>query len=203
MHNQKHKQQKQSIQKEELLNKYINAIITTIIVFIITLVIKFIVTKYAILFNIIALICLIITNHNFYKLFNLTRISESTEEEIIKELNDNNEYREIFQELKYVLGIKDSYDKVYTKEGAEYLTWVANGYFHVFLNIIYFNAVYMAIKTTEVKYYKQEDNECILRLKDKTLVFNKRAEETFQKILPNKDYQILNQINLQNNQNKN
>ena len=106
----------------------------------------------------------------------------------IRELNNNPEYIHIFKELKYVLGINDNYDKVYTKEGAEYVTWVANGYFHVFLNMIYFNAVYMSVKTSNVKYFKEDINSCDIKLKDKTLEFTKDSSVIFQRLLPNKDY---------------
>ncbi len=119
---------------------------------------------------------------------NQVKQTKKADNEIIKELNNNPEYIEIFNELKYVLGIKDTYDKVYTKEGAEYITWVANGYFHVFLNMIYFNSVYMSVKTSDVKYFKEDYNSCDIKLKDKTLEFTKQSKIVFDKILPNKDY---------------
>ena len=71
------------------------------------------------------------------------------------------------------------------------MTWIANGYFHVFLNIIYFNVVYMSVKISDVIYYKIEGKECLVKLKDRTLHFTKDAVNVFSKILPNKDYEWL------------
>ncbi len=120
--------------------------------------------------------------------------SYKKDDDYIKIINTNPECIERFDELKFALGIKPEYDRVYTKEGACYLTWVANGYFHVFLNLIYFNVVYMAVKVSDVLYFKREGGECIVKLKDKTLSFTKDAEKIFAKILPNKDYEWIKGI---------
>lgn len=139
--------------------------------------------------NVINCLLIILLNLSITKALN-NKVDDNikTDTETIKELNHNPENIEVFNELKHVLGISNSYDKVYTKEGAEYITWVANGYFHVFLNLIYFNTVYMAVKTSDVRYFRVDQNSCDIKLKDKTLEFTKEAKFVFTKLLPNKDY---------------
>lgn len=139
--------------------------------------------------NIINCLLIILLNLSITKALN-NKVDDNikTDTETIKELNHNPENIEVFNELKHVLGVSNSYDKVYTKEGAEYITWVANGYFHVFLNLIYFNTVYMAVKTSDVRYFRADQNSCDIKLKDKTLEFTKEAKFVFTKLLPNKDY---------------
>lgn len=114
--------------------------------------------------------------------------------EVLRYLNENREIINHFHELKVSLAIDSTSDVVYTEEGAQYLTWTKNGYFHVFMNMIYFNVVYMAIKVSDVEYFKSDKKECVIKLKDKTLTFRPEAEEVFQRILPNKDYKWLNKL---------
>ena len=116
------------------------------------------------------------------------------EYELLNYLNENREIINHFHELKVSLSIDSTSDVVYTQEGAQYLTWTKNGYFHVFLNMVYFNVVYIAVKTSDVEYFKKDENECIVKLKDKTLTFKPEAEEVFQRILPNKDHAWLNKL---------
>ena len=73
-------------------------------------------------------------------------------------------------------------------EGQQYLTWTKNGYFHLFLNIIYFNVVYIVVKVEDIEYYKRDSKECIIKLKDRTFTFKPCAEDVFKRILANKDY---------------
>ena len=153
--------------------------------------INYLVPSYSFIIKIIDIICLfslfiVIKDIIFQK-----KIETKSEDDYIKILNTNRECVEHFHELKIALGIKEDYDTVYTQEGFAYLTWVANGYFHVFLNLIYFNVVYMAINLSDVMYFAREKNECLVKLKDKTLSFTKEAETVFAKILPNKDYNWL------------
>ena len=142
-------------------------------------------------FQIINIVLLIITSTQLFNALSIKLSKGKSEREYLKELNNNPEIIARFEELKYVLGINNKYDRVYTKEGAEYITWLANGYFHVFLNLIYFNVVYMVVKMSDVTYYKKEKNECIIKLKNRTLTFKPEAEQVFKKILPNKDYNWL------------
>lgn len=147
-----------------------------------------------IIFEILSIILLwpfiIKTNQFFREYFRIPK----NDYEILNYLNDNREIINHFNELKVSLAIDSTSDVVYTNEGAQYLTWTKNGYFHVFMNMIYYNVVYMAIKTSDVEYYKADKNECIIKLKDKTLTFKPEAEEVFKRILPNKDYKWLNKL---------
>lgn len=189
MHKVRKNLNKDYAKKKELYNSYIhNVIYLVVIIFIISLISMFLPVIVSIT-NIINCCLIILLNFSFIGVLN-NRVEENikSDVDVIRELNNDPTNIEIFNELKHVLGVSDSYDKVYTREGAEYITWVANGYFHVFLNMIYFNAVYMAVKTIDVRYFRQNDNSCDLKLKDKTLEFTKEARFIFNKILPNKDY---------------
>ena len=184
----KSKEKDYSIKKEKYEQSIHNAIYL-IIAIIILVIMSLVITKLTIIFNIINILLLIGLNISIIGILD-NKVSESikTDTETIEELNRDPDCIEQFLELKFILGIQDTYDKVYTLEGAEYITWVANGYFHVFLNLIYFNTVYMAVKTSDVRYFKTDFNSCDVKLKDKTLEFRKEAGVVFNKILPNKDY---------------
>lgn len=188
MHGIKSEENKINQEKEKKISSYVNIIAITSICLGIIVTLSFIINKNTILFNIFSIVILSITSTNLRSVLSIKAPAIKTDNEYIKQLNNNPECIERFNELKFVLGIKSTYDSVYTPEGAEYKTWLANGYFHVFLNLIYFNTVYMSIKISDVAYYKKEGNECTVKLKDKTLVFTSDAENVFKKILPNKDY---------------
>lgn len=134
------------------------------------------------------IITLIYINKNCRDFLSYNNKIPKTEEDYINKLNINHECINSFNELKLALNIPNNTFKIYSPEGACYLTWTSNGYFHIFLNLIYFNVVYMVVKLQDVHYYEVKENECIVKLKDKTLYFSKDAEETFKKILPNKDH---------------
>jgi len=189
MHRVKKEQEKDNYIKKEKLEKYIHNAIYIIISIAVLIILTFILEELSNITNIVNCLLIICLNISINGILNnIVKKTKKSEYQIIKELNTNPEYIEIFQELKYVLGIHDNYDKVYTKEGAEYVTWIANGYFHVFLNMIYFNAVYMSVKTSDVKYFKEDINSCDIKLKDKTLEFTRESSTVFKKLLPNKDY---------------
>ena len=118
----------------------------------------------------------------------------SNEEDFIKSMNKDPKVIERFNELKMALNIRNDYDTIYNVEGAPYLTWYCNGYFHLFLNMAYFDVVYMVINPKSIKYYKQEGNECIIKMDNNTLVFRRNAYKVFGKIIPNKDYNWLHKI---------
>ena len=189
MHKVKKNLEKDNSIKKEKRDASLNNTVYLLIAIAIIIVITHIIPSISNITNIINILLIILLNLSVNGILNnQVKETKKADNEIIRELNNNPEHIEVFKELKYVLGIKDTYDKVYTKEGAEYITWVANGYFHVFLNLIYFNSVYMAVKTSDVKYFKEDYNSCDIKLKDKTLEFTKQAKIVFDKILPNKDY---------------
>ncbi len=178
---------KEEKSKEELATNIIQ-IICYFIATILLIFTKVYINKNLFLLNLVNLLIFVMLCINIKKLiFNINNFVLN-EEDYIRVLNTDEKCKEHFNELKFALGIKDTYDRVYSNEGACYLTWVANGYFHIFLNLIYFNVVYMAIKTSDVLYYLKSNNECIVKLRDKTLTFTRDAEVVFSKILPNKDY---------------
>ena len=144
--------------------------------------------KNLLIFEIAIILCELILNKFVNEYVSIDVVSANNDDEYIAYLNNNQECIERFRELKLALGIPFDAEPVYSPEGACYLIWVANGYFHVFLNLIYFNVVYIVIKTRDVEYYKVEKNECLVKIPDKTLCFTKDAETALAKMLPNKDY---------------
>ena len=175
-------------------NVYISNIIILIIIlcgFSILLKLKFEENLYMII-KLAMLVEVGILNFNLVEYLQYKPMQRKTEKEYINLINSNEECISRFNELKISLGIPSNADKVYTKEGAEYLTWTANGYFHVFLNVIYFNSVYMVVKLKDVMYYQGNKKECIVKLKDKELQFEPEAKIIFDKILPNKDLNWIN-----------
>ncbi len=187
-----HKIKAEIIDKEETAKGEFNNYLLLIIVYFIALCIvigtKMFIKEYQGLLNLVNFIIYAMLCLNIKKLIFTSINSHLSEDDYIRILNTDEKCRNRFTELKYALGIKENYDRIYSNEGACYLTWVANGYFHIFLNLIYFNVVYMAVKTSDVLYYVKKGSECEIKLKDKTLTFNKDAHEVFCKILPNKDY---------------
>ncbi len=179
---------KKNNQKVNKMSVYVSTISVLSIILCIIVALSYIIKDYSTICNIASIIILIIISSSLRSVLSLKIVNTKTDDDYLKQLNNDPECIERFTELKYVLGIKPNSDRVYTLEGAEYQTWLTNGYFHVFLNLIYFNIVYMSVKLSDVAYYKVEGNECIVKLKDKTLSFTKDAEEVFRKILPNKDY---------------
>lgn len=188
MHSLKTEEEKINQEKIKEISATTNIIIACVICLIILVAITNIIEKYQVILHAANILSLTIISSKLRKVLSLKVNKNKGDIEYINELNTNQECIERFEELKYVLGISNSYDRIYSKEGAEYLTWIANGYFHVFLNVIYFNVVYMSIKVSDVAYYKVENKICEIKLKDKKLEFTSDAEIVFKKILPNKDY---------------
>ena len=181
-------EEKNNQEKIKEISATTNIIIACVICLIIFVAITNIIEKYQVILHAANILSLTIISSKLRKVLSIKVNKNKGDIEYINELNTNQECIERFEELKYVLGISNSYDRIYSKEGAEYLTWIANGYFHVFLNVIYFNVVYMSIKVSDVAYYKVENKICEIKLKDKKLEFTSDAENAFKKILPNKDY---------------
>jgi hypothetical protein len=189
MHKVKKNMQKDYTTKKEKFDASLHNTIYLLIAITIIIVLTYIFEDISNITNIINCFLIILLNYSINGILNnIVKEHIKADIDTIRELNTNPEYIQVFNELKYVLGINENYDKVYTTEGAEYITWTANGYFHVFLNLIYFNSVYMAVKTSDVKYYKVDNNSCDIKLKDKTLEFTKESQQVFSKLLPNKDY---------------
>ena len=188
MHSLKTEEEKINQEKIKEISATTNIIIACVICLIIFVAITNIIEKYQVILHAANILSLTIISSKLRKVLSIKVNKNKEDIEYINELNTNQECIERFEELKYVLGISNSYDRIYSKEGAEYLTWIANGYFHVFLNVIYFNVVYMSIKVSDVAYYKVENKICEIKLKDKKLEFTSDAENAFKKILPNKDY---------------
>lgn len=191
MHSYKKTIDSDSVNIGGIISENVSKLITIIIIVSALIGISTLIDLYTNIIRIVIIVFYILSNIYIKNLLSLQKAKLKTDEDYISYLNSSPECIDKFEELKHSLNISNNYDKVYTKEGACYLTWVANGYFHVFLNLIYFNVVYMSIKTSDVVYYRLTNKECTIKLKDKVLVFQKAAAKVFAKILPNKDYDWL------------
>ena len=148
--------------------------------------------NYKILCIIVSIIIILLINIKMNEYLNIDIPKNNNEVKLVKEINENKDIQSMFKELKIILNVKDSYDTIYSIENAPYLTWTSNGYFHVFLNIIYFNVVFISVKVSDVNYYKCINNECEISTKIKTLYFKSDSKKVFDKILPNKDFDWIN-----------
>ena len=165
--------------------KNISLLMTLMIIIII---LSYIYIDYLTILNVFYIIVIISINVYLQKYLQVKNITIKNDNEYIKYLNNNKECQDYFSELKLALNIPKEIDKIYSDEGAEFLVWDNAGYFHLFLNLIYFNVIYISVKIEDVEYYKEEEDYCELRIKEKSYFFNKEAKKTFDKLLPNKDY---------------
>lgn len=138
--------------------------------------------------SIFYVIILIGINHYLQKYLQIKNNTMKNDKDYILYLNNNKDCQDKFAELKLALNIPNEVQKIYSDEGAEFLAWNNEGYFHLFLNLIYFDVIYLSVKIADVDYYKIEDNYCILKIKGKKYSFTKEAEDKFSKLLPNKEY---------------
>ena len=145
-------------------------------------------TDYKLWLSIFYIIILIGINHYLLKYLQIKNNTVKSDKDYILYLNNNKDCQDKFAELKLALNIPNEVQKIYSDEGAEFLTWNNEGYFHLFLNLIYFDVIYLSVKIADVDYYKIEDNYCILKIKGKKYSFTKEAEDKFSKLLPNKEY---------------
>ncbi len=143
---------------------------------------------YKLWLSIFYVIILIGINHYLLKYLQIKNNTMKSDKDYILYLNNNKDCQDKFAELKLALNIPNEVQKIYSDEGAEFLTWNNEGYFHLFLNLIYFDVIYLSVKIADIDYYKIEDNYCILIIKGKKYSFTKEAEDKFSKLLPNKEY---------------
>lgn len=165
-----------------------NSAITLILIMITCIILEYLIPKLSIITTIIPIISLIP-----YAL-NLSRYSREyfripkNEYELIQALNNDRNNINRFNELKVSLGIDNTSDVIYTKDAYQYQTWVRNGYFHLFQNVIQSNVVYIVVKVDDIEYFKPEETQCSIKFKNKNLIFKPCAADIFEKIIPNKNY---------------
>lgn len=123
-----------------------------------------------------------IFNVGIFNLFEAKMAIKRTEQDIINSLSRDEKCVKKFEELKYSLGIKDYYDKIYSIDGSAYYIWKNDIFIHLFLDEIYFNVIYIVTKTDDIIGYKVSDKECTLKLKNQTFKFNIEAEDVFDKL---------------------
>lgn len=189
---------RKDVSKKEIYTKsksdYLNKIKTLCLLEVIFIVLSFIYKDSSLPINIIYLVILLGIAYLLNAFISLKNIYLKTDKEYIEYINKDKDCQDKFLELKLALHIPKEVHKVYSDEGAEFLCWDNAGYFHLFLNLIYFESIYLVIKIKDVDYYRIKDNYCILKINDKSFIFNKDAKYVFDKLLPNKDYDWLKGI---------
>lgn len=105
-------------------------------------------------------------------------------------IDEHPECIEKFNELKKSLDVPKKTDKIYSKD-KEYLVWIKENYFHIFLNKIDYKVFYISVKEKDITYY-QKNNSCILNYKNKNITFDKEAYKTLKRIIPDSSINWLN-----------
>lgn len=178
------KQQDNEIKKEYCKKRTVLLIILDILL----IVLSYFYKDYKTIIALVHICLLFGINYYLIKYYLIKNIYIKTDKEYIVYLNNDKDCLDKFKELKLALRIPKEIEKIYSDEGAEFLCWDNKGYFHLFLNLIYFNAIYIVVKISDVEYYKLEGNTCTVKIKDKSYTFNQDAKKIFDKLLPNKDY---------------
>ena len=179
------------IKKEEnikIKNTIKSKLLPLLLLLIIFMILSTIYKEYHKVLNIIHIVLLVATNHHLLQYLQVKNIFIKDDNEYIKYLNNNKDCQDKFAELKLALNIPREIEKIYSDEGAEFLVWDNGGYFHLFLNLIYFDVIYISVKITDVDYYKEDNNLCELKIKGKNYYFTLDSIKVFSKLLPNKDY---------------
>ncbi len=182
---------KENDKKEKALslkNKYLKVINTLVLLEIMFIILAYIYKDFSLPINIIYTVVLVALSIYLYLFYSIKNIYIKNDKEYIEYLNSDKDNQDRFKELKLALKIPDKVEKIYSDEGAEFLVWNNAGYFHLFLNLIYFNTIYIVVKITDIEYYKKEKDYCELKLKDNTFKFEENSIKVLAKLLPNKDY---------------
>lgn len=188
---------KSNINKEITFTSTIKMIILSFIIAI-CYIVSLKLNKYLLLLHAVMLVSMFLISLSFYTFIHYISSGIYSDDDYLKYFKHDKNVLERFQELKVSLNIFDKYDTIYNLEGTPYLTWYCNGYFHLFLNIPYFNVVYMVINPKTINYYRVEGNECVIKMGEQSLVFKRSAYKVLAKVLPNKDYEWLRKIEKRN-----
>lgn len=167
-----------------------NSAIAIAAIMITCIIIETLIPKLMIVTIIIPILSLIPFSLNLSRFFREYFRIPKNKYEIIKTINNDRKNINRFNELKVSLAIDNTSQVVYTKEGDQYLTWVRNGYFHLFLNVIQFNVIYIVVKVDDVEYFKPEETVCTVKLKNKKIAFKPCAADIFKNVIPNKCYNL-------------
>ena len=165
-----------------------------VILAILFIVLVYFIDDYQLIFAILFIITLVGISMYLTRYLSIKNVYIKTDNEYLEYLNKDKDCQDKFKELKLALRIPKEVEKIYSDEGAEFLCWDNGGYFHLFLNVIYFNVIYISVKIKDIEYYKVEDKHCTIKLKDKEYSFDEEAKKTFDKLLPNKDYDWIHGI---------
>ena len=94
---------------------------------------------YKLWLSIFYVIILIGINHYLQKYLQIKNNTMKSDKDYILYLNNNKDCQDKFAELKLALNIPNEVQKIYSDEGAEFLAWNNEGYFHLFLNVSRFH----------------------------------------------------------------
>ena len=185
MHNfKKEIENKNDNYRDYLINALI-LVVALIISFIILGVLSNTLSSFKIFVKIVSVVNLVVLFDRMKKLVRYRSLMYSIND-VIYEINCDRDVLCHFYELKIALNINDDYDVVLSNKGYPYNVWVSNNYFHLFLDVAYYNVVYVVLGLKNDIKYKVRNGETVLKLKDKTFKFNKEASLVFDKLLNNK-----------------
>ena len=172
---------KNDIYKDYLINSLFLSI-SFLVAFIILGILNSTFSKFNIFIDLVSIVIVILLFNKLRKLIRY-KILMYTDSDIVYEMNNDNDVINHFNELKVALKITDNYDTISSTGGYPYLVWVANDYLHLFLNVAYYNVVYIVIGLKNDIRYRVKKGETIIKLKDKTYHFEKEANIVFDKLL--------------------
>lgn len=146
------------------------------------IILSLIIPKISYITNIINCLLIILLNLSITKILKHLKHNKI---DLKKLINSNTEIKTEFEELKYILGINDKYDSIYTPNKEEYIIWGSKQYIHLFLNTINYNCTYISVKKKDVEKTPSE-NSCSVKFKSKKITFKKESEHIIDKILATK-----------------
>ena len=172
---------KNDIYRDYLVNSLVLSV-SFLIAFIILGIINSSFSKFNLFVELLSVVVIVLLFNKLRKLIRY-KILMYTDSDIVYEMNNDNDVLNHFNELKVALKISDNCDTIVSTGGYPYIVWVANDYLHLFLNVAYYNVVYIVIGLKNDIKYKVKNGETIIRLKDKTYHFEKDANIVFDKLL--------------------
>ena len=118
MHNIKNELDDSGVQNTHSISNSLTYSIISLLVMIFIIVLKNVLKKYIIIFNLMEIVILLVLNHNINIIISTNKGTYKSDKDYIEKINNMSKCKNSFEELKIALGIKNSYDKVYTDEGA-------------------------------------------------------------------------------------
>lgn len=171
--------------REYLINSLI-LVVSFLVVFILLGILNSVLSSFSLFIKLLSIVILALLFNKIKKLIRYRALIYDVSD-VIYEINTDSDVANHFNELKIALDIKSDYDTIISTGGYPYVIWVSKGYLHLFLDVPYYNVVYIVLGLKNDIKYKIKNGEAVLKLKDKTFKFEKNAITVFDKLLSKKD----------------